>query len=110
MIEVPGWELESHLCRRIQYSGNNTPNVAIADKRQIELIAYLRTGSPWASYNERYCKAAMRDIAKHTFLTRRQILASGVAMAGASPFLQIARATAAPEIRPAKLRLTAGTR
>lgn len=52
----------------------------------------------------------MRDIAKHTFLTRRQILASGVAMASASPFLQIARATAASEIRPAKLRLTAGTR
>ncbi len=31
-------------------------------------------------------------------------------MASASPFLQIARATAASEIRPAKLRLTAGTR
>jgi FtsP/CotA-like multicopper oxidase with cupredoxin domain len=52
----------------------------------------------------------MRENERPTLRTRRQILASGVAMAGAIPFLQIARATAAPEIRPAKLRLTAGTR
>src|SRR5882724_491431 len=45
-----------------------------------------------------------------TLLTRRQILASGVAMAGTVPFLPITRATAAPETRTAKLRLTAGTR
>src|ERR1700687_5688110 len=43
-------------------------------------------------------------------LPRRQILASGVAMAGAIPFLSTARATAAPETRTARLRLTAGTR
>jgi FtsP/CotA-like multicopper oxidase with cupredoxin domain len=43
-------------------------------------------------------------------LTRRQILASGVAMAGAIPFLPPARAAAAPERRAAKLRLTADTR
>ena len=45
-----------------------------------------------------------------TLLTRRQILASGVAMAVAIPFLPITRATAAPEPRTAKLRLTAGIR
>src|SRR5882672_2079908 len=45
-----------------------------------------------------------------TLLTRRQILASGVAMAVTIPFLPITRATAAPEPRTAKLRLTAGIR
>src|SRR5882724_3743870 len=45
-----------------------------------------------------------------TLLTRRQILASGVAMAGTVPFLPITRTVAAPESRTAKLRLTAGTR
>src|SRR5437879_3934867 len=45
-----------------------------------------------------------------TLLARRQILASGVAMAVAIPFLPITRATAAPEPRAAKLRLTAGIR
>src|SRR5207244_10451500 len=43
-------------------------------------------------------------------LTRRQVLASGAAMAGTIPFLPITRAVAAPEARTAKLRLTAGTR
>src|SRR6266702_8274542 len=43
-------------------------------------------------------------------LTRRQILASGVAMAAATPFLPIRRAAAAPEPDTAKLRLTADTR
>src|ERR1700704_3308622 len=52
----------------------------------------------------------MRENEKPTLLTRRQILASGVAMAGTIPFLSIARAAAAPEPRTAKLRLTAGTR
>ncbi len=47
---------------------------------------------------------------KTTLLTRRQILASGVALAGTIPFLPITRAAAAPEPRTAKLRLTAGTR
>jgi FtsP/CotA-like multicopper oxidase with cupredoxin domain len=47
---------------------------------------------------------------KPSLLTRRQILASGVAMAGTIPFLPTTRATAAPEPRGAKLRLTAGTR
>lgn len=53
----------------------------------------------------------MRGNEKATLLTRRQILASGVAMmAGTIPFLPITRAAAAPELRTAKLRLTAGTR
>jgi FtsP/CotA-like multicopper oxidase with cupredoxin domain len=50
----------------------------------------------------------MRESEEPTLLTRRQILASGVAMAGTIPLLPIARAAAAPG--PAKLRLTAGTR
>ena len=45
-----------------------------------------------------------------TLLTRRQILASGVAMAVTIPFLPVTRATAAPEPRTAKRRLTAGIR
>lgn len=52
----------------------------------------------------------MRENEKPTLLTRRQILASGVAMAGAIPFLPTPRATAAPETEAVKLRLTAGTR
>jgi FtsP/CotA-like multicopper oxidase with cupredoxin domain len=53
----------------------------------------------------------MRENEKPTLLTRRQVLlASGVAMAGAIPFLPMPRAAAAPETRTAKLRLTAGTR
>ena len=44
-----------------------------------------------------------------TLLTRRQILASGAAMAVTIPFLPITRATAA-QPRTAKLRLTAGIR
>src|SRR5467141_858249 len=52
----------------------------------------------------------MRERGKPTLLTRRQILASGVAMAVTIPFPPITRATAAPKICSAKLRLTAGTR
>src|SRR6195256_4985760 len=52
----------------------------------------------------------MRENEKPTLLTRRQILASGVAMAGTIPPLPIVKATAAPEPRTGKLRLTAGTR
>ena len=55
-------------------------------------------------------KVAMRDNERPTRLTRRQVLASGVAIAGAISFLSITRATAAPEKRAANLRLTAGTR
>jgi FtsP/CotA-like multicopper oxidase with cupredoxin domain len=51
----------------------------------------------------------MRENEKLTRLTRRQILAPGVAMAGTIPFLPITRAAAAPETPTAKLRLTAGT-
>jgi len=43
-------------------------------------------------------------------LTRRQVLASGAAMAGTIPFLPTTRAAAAPEPRTGKLRLTASTR
>jgi FtsP/CotA-like multicopper oxidase with cupredoxin domain len=53
---------------------------------------------------------ALRDNEKPTLLTRRQILATGVTMAGTIPFLPTTRATAAPEPRTAKFRLTAGTR
>src|SRR5712671_4689979 len=52
----------------------------------------------------------MRENERSTRVTRRQILASGVAMAGAITFLPIARAAAALGPRTAKLRLTAGTR
>src|SRR5260370_37898695 len=52
----------------------------------------------------------MREKERPLFLPRRQILASGVAMAGAIPFLPTTRATAAPETRTAKLRLIADTR
>jgi FtsP/CotA-like multicopper oxidase with cupredoxin domain len=52
----------------------------------------------------------MRGSGKPTLLTRRQILASGVALAGTIPFLPVARAAAAPEPSPAELRLTAETR
>src|SRR6266850_4321398 len=55
-------------------------------------------------------KTALRERGKPTLLTRRQFLASGVAMAVTIPFLPIMRATAAPEARTAKLRLTAGIR
>jgi FtsP/CotA-like multicopper oxidase with cupredoxin domain len=47
---------------------------------------------------------------KPTLLTRRQVLASGAAMAGTIPFLPTTRAAAAPEPRTGKLRLTAGAR
>src|SRR6266850_939291 len=52
----------------------------------------------------------MRERGRPTLLTRRQILASGVAMAVTIPFLPITRVTAAPDPRTAKLRLTAGIR
>jgi len=52
----------------------------------------------------------MRENETPTLLTRRQILASGVAMVGAIPFLSTTRAAAAPEISSTTLRLTAGTR
>ncbi|MGY4432820.1 FtsP/CotA-like multicopper oxidase with cupredoxin domain [Bradyrhizobium sp. F1.13.1] len=51
----------------------------------------------------------MKGIESPTLLTRRQVLA-GVAMAGAVSFLATTRATAAPQLRTSKLRLTAGTR
>src|SRR5580692_8297139 len=52
----------------------------------------------------------MRENETSTLLTRRQILSSGVAMAGTIPFVPLTRAAAAPETSAAKLRLTAGTR
>src|SRR5882757_4592884 len=52
----------------------------------------------------------MTDKEKPALLTRRQILASGVAMAGAIPFLTEERAAAAPEPRAPKVRLIADTR
>jgi FtsP/CotA-like multicopper oxidase with cupredoxin domain len=55
-------------------------------------------------------KAAMKDNEKPTLLSRRQLLASGVTMAGAIPLLGMPRAAAAPETHGAELRLTAGTR
>src|SRR5258705_9259001 len=52
----------------------------------------------------------MRERGKPTLLTRRQILASGVAMALTIPFLPITRATAAPEPGAGRISLTAGNR
>jgi FtsP/CotA-like multicopper oxidase with cupredoxin domain len=52
----------------------------------------------------------MTENEKPALLTRRQILASGVAMAGAIPFISTTQAIAAPKPRTAALRLTAGTR
>jgi FtsP/CotA-like multicopper oxidase with cupredoxin domain len=52
----------------------------------------------------------MRDHVKPTLLSRRRVLASGVAMAGALPLLQMPWAAAAPETPGDALRLTAGTR
>jgi FtsP/CotA-like multicopper oxidase with cupredoxin domain len=52
----------------------------------------------------------MRENGRPALLTRRQILASGVAIAGTIPLLARARAAAAPDPRTAGLRLTAGTR
>jgi len=52
----------------------------------------------------------MREDERPQLLTRRQILASSLAIAGTIPFLTKERATAAPEPRTAQLRLTAGTR
>jgi FtsP/CotA-like multicopper oxidase with cupredoxin domain len=83
-------------------SSNSTQNAAISDKHQIELVASLRKGTDM--------EKSMRENEKPTLLTRRQILASGVAMAGTIPLLRTTPATAAPETRTAKLRLTAGTR
>jgi hypothetical protein len=54
---------------------------------------------------------SVRQNNKPTLLTRRQMLASGVAIASAIPLLSTTRAAAAPESRTAAvLRLTAGTR
>jgi FtsP/CotA-like multicopper oxidase with cupredoxin domain len=52
----------------------------------------------------------MRENERSALLTRRQILASSVAIAGTIPFLTKEGAAAAPEPRAAELRLTAGTR
>src|SRR5258706_1884040 len=58
---------------------------------------------------ERFTSATGAPVSD-TLLTRRQILATGLAMAGTIPFLRITRAIAAPEPRTATLRLTAGIR
>src|SRR5712672_4127101 len=52
----------------------------------------------------------MRENERPALLTRRQILASSVAIAGTMPFLTKERAAAASEPQTAALRLTAGTR
>jgi FtsP/CotA-like multicopper oxidase with cupredoxin domain len=52
----------------------------------------------------------MRENGRPALLTRRQILASSVAIAGTIPFLTRERAAAAPAPRNTALRLTAGTR
>jgi FtsP/CotA-like multicopper oxidase with cupredoxin domain len=89
--------------RRRSIFANSTRNLARADKRQIELVV-----SP---ERDRSGQAAMTENERPTRLTRRQILASGVAIAGTIPFLTKQRAAAAaPEPRGPELRLTAGTR
>src|SRR5258707_8371871 len=52
----------------------------------------------------------MRENERRVLLTRREILASSVAIAVTMPFLTKERAAAASEPRDAELRLTAGTR
>ena len=52
----------------------------------------------------------MRENGRPALLTRRQILASGVGIAGTIPLLTRQRAAAAPDPGNAALRLTAGTR
>jgi FtsP/CotA-like multicopper oxidase with cupredoxin domain len=52
----------------------------------------------------------MRENERPALLSRRQVLASGVAVAGTIPLLTKGRAAAGPDPRAAKLRLTAGTR
>jgi FtsP/CotA-like multicopper oxidase with cupredoxin domain len=52
----------------------------------------------------------MRENGRPVRLTRRQVLASGVAIAGMIPVLKNTRAAAAPDAGNAALRLTAGTR
>jgi len=52
----------------------------------------------------------MREDERPALLTRRQILASSLAIAGTIPFLTKERAAAAPEPLTAGVRLTAGTR
>jgi FtsP/CotA-like multicopper oxidase with cupredoxin domain len=52
----------------------------------------------------------MSDNVKPMLLSRRRMLASGLAMAGAIPLLRMPWAAAAPEARGDGLRLTAGTR
>jgi len=80
-------------------SGNSTQNAATPDKHQLN----------WWLVSERdpNGQVPMTENERPAFLTRRQILATGVAMAGAVPFLPMMRTTAAPEVRTAKLRLTA---
>src|ERR1700737_1871723 len=83
-------------------SGNSTRNAANPDKHQL---------NSWpVSERNRNGRAAMRKNERPALLTRRQILASSVAIAGTIPFLTKQRAAAAPEPRTAELRLTAGTR
>ena len=60
--------------------------------------------------NGTYSKTPLRENENPALLTRRQILASGVAMAGTISLLPMAQAAAAPESPAAKLRLTADTR
>lgn len=55
-------------------------------------------------------QSALKDNEMRTLLTRRQILASGIAMAGSISLLPTAQTAAAPELPAAKLRLTAATR
>src|SRR5712664_3642749 len=52
----------------------------------------------------------MREDERPQLLTRRQILASGIVMAGTIPLLPMTQAAAAPESSAETLRLTAGTR
>src|SRR6202048_2828830 len=52
----------------------------------------------------------MRENERPALLSRRQVLASGVAVAGTIPFLTKGRAAAGPDPRAAQLRLTAGTK
>jgi hypothetical protein len=72
--------ITSHLGAAVRYASNGTQNAAIQNKHQIEGVASLPT--------EADMDKSMRENEKPTLLTRRQILASGAAIAGAIPFLR----------------------
>src|ERR1700722_14929078 len=75
-----------------------------------QTLASVKLNGRLAPERDRSGQVAMRQNGRPALLTRRQILASSVAVAGTIPFLTREQAAAAPEPGNAALRLTAGTR